>query len=156
MSLYFQQVWCSGVFELRLESFKNEHGLNKEGNCCNGVRTAASYGSGFVCSSSCHTFFTVCLTHYQTFIPEEPKCTFGSYTSAVLGGNNVDFDSANFKNPIRFQFENVTWPVSNAFVFLKRILKFEPIPLIKHVELRLTQDSSSTCSFLQEISFPGV
>ena len=119
MPLYLLQVWCSGVFELRLESFKNERGLNNEGNCCNGVRTTASYGSGFVCSSSCHTFFTVCLTHFQNYIPEEPrpKCTFGSYTTTVLGGNNVDFDSANFKNPIRFQFENVTWPVSNAFAF---------------------------------------
>ena len=73
-----------------------------------------------MCSSPCHTFFTVCLTHFQRVIPEEPrpKCTFGSYTTEVVGGNNVDFDSANFKNPIRFQFENVTWPVSNAFVYL--------------------------------------
>lgn len=118
MSFCFQQVWCSGVFELRLISFKNEHGLNMEGNCCNGVRTSSPYGSGIVCSSSCRTFFTVCLTHYQNVIPDDPKCTFGYVTTDVLGGNNVDFENSDsFTNPIRFQFENVTWPVSNFFNF---------------------------------------
>lgn len=109
--LCFQQVWCSGVFELRLSSFKNEHGLNMEGNCCNGVRTSSSTGAGFVCSSPCNTFFTICLTHYQNTIPDNPKCTFGSVTTEVLGGNNVDFENLD-TNPLKFQFENVTWPVS--------------------------------------------
>lgn len=99
------------MFELHLTSFTNERGLNKEGNCCNGVRTSSPYGNGFVCSSSCNTFFTICLSHFQINIPDDPKCTFGFVTTDVLGGNNVTFENSDsFTNPIRFQFENVTWP----------------------------------------------
>ena len=112
----FLQVWCSGVFELRLANFKNEHGLNMNGTCCNGFRTPSSYGSGLVCSAPCHTFFTICLTHYQNAIPPNPTCTFGFITTSVFVGNNVDFDNSYpSNNTFRFQFENVTWPVSKTF-----------------------------------------
>ena len=86
------------------------------GTCCNGFRTPSSYGSGLVCSAPCHTFFTICLTHYQNAIPANPTCTFGFITTSVFVGNNVDFDNSYpLNNTFRFQFENVTWPVSKTF-----------------------------------------
>ena len=103
---------ASGVFELKLTSFLNEHGLNSDGNCCNGLRTAG------VCSSSCKTFFRVCLTHYQAEISKDPQCNFGSLTTKVLGNNSIHFNkdvSTDFNNPIRFEFQ-FSWLVSRILI----------------------------------------
>lgn len=112
-SLILFQVSCSGEFELQLLSFKNDQGLDSDGNCCNGYRT----GTG--CSGLCRTFFSICLKHYQATISPDPPCTFGSITTPRLGDNSFNFsDSADsFTNPISLPFD-FAWPVSQFFTWL--------------------------------------
>lgn len=101
------QAGCSGVFELRLKSFTNEHGKDSVGQCCSGERTNP-------CTGSCKTRFRVCLKHYQAKIDTTSPCTFGDVITPVLGDNSVhllDNGSPGFNNPIRFPFD-FTWPVS--------------------------------------------
>lgn len=105
------QVQASGVFELHLQSFRNNDGLNKDGNCCNGYRSEGK------CTSPCKTFFRVCLTHYQAAIATEsnPTCTFGEYTSPVVAENSVNFSARTdlpMDNPLRFPVKEFSWPVS--------------------------------------------
>lgn len=107
--LFDSQALCSGaVFELHLVSFRNEHGLNRDGNCCNGIRKSGT------CSASCKTFFRICLTHFQRNIPDNPTCSYATLNTTVLGDNNVDFPSdlpGNVHNPVRFPI-SFSWPVS--------------------------------------------
>ncbi|KAK7104697.1 delta-like protein 1 [Littorina saxatilis] len=103
------QVQASGVFELHLQSFRNNDGLNKDGNCCNGYRSEGK------CTSPCKTFFRVCLTHYQAAIATEsnPTCTFGEYTSPVVAENSVNFSARTdlpMDNPLRFPVKEFSWP----------------------------------------------
>ncbi|KAL8619891.1 hypothetical protein ACOMHN_025977 [Nucella lapillus] len=107
------QVQASGVFELHIKYFRNDQGLNADGNCCNGYRSQDR------CSSPCHTFFRVCLTHYQQAIATKPEsgCTFGEYTSKVVAHNSVNFsvppsDLPALDSPIAFPIKNVTWPAN--------------------------------------------
>ncbi|KAL3872719.1 hypothetical protein ACJMK2_035925 [Sinanodonta woodiana] len=106
-----KQVCSTGSFELKLKEFRNEHGLNSDGNCCNG------YLKSSVCSSTCRTFFSICLTHYQAQISDNPQCTFASMTSPVLGENNVEFDNVSLlmDNPVRFPFQ-ISWPGTFSIV----------------------------------------
>ncbi|PVD25841.1 hypothetical protein C0Q70_13504 [Pomacea canaliculata] len=103
------QVRGSGVFELNLQSFRNEKGVNVDGNCCNGYRSEG------VCSATCRTFFRVCLTHYQAAIATEPNptCTFADYTTPVVAENSVNFSVRTdlpMSNPMRFRIEEYSWP----------------------------------------------
>lgn len=107
------QVQASGVFELHLQSFRNDKGLNEDGNCCNGYRSEGT------CTSPCKTFFRVCLTHYQTVIASDPDlhptCTFGDYTTPVVADNSVNFSARTdlpMDNPLRFPISEFSWPVS--------------------------------------------
>ncbi|KAL4238752.1 Delta-like protein 4 [Mactra antiquata] len=107
------KVYCSGVFELRLKSFKNERGLDYDGNCCNGVKDSSNHTTGPVCTEPCHTFFTICLTNYMNSIPPDlskDKCLFGYVLTKVLGGNNVNFETIDgFNNMTVFHF-SMSWP----------------------------------------------
>ncbi|XP_075226740.1 neurogenic locus protein delta [Lycorma delicatula] len=99
------QAGCSGVFELRLKSFTNEHGRDSVGQCCSGERTDP-------CTGSCKTRFRVCLKHYQAKIDTTSPCTYGDVITPVLGDNSVhhlENGSPGFNNPIRFPFD-FTWP----------------------------------------------
>ncbi|XP_041352374.1 delta-like protein 1 [Gigantopelta aegis] len=105
---YVTEISCTGAFELELRSFRNEHGLNMYGNCCNGIRT------GGTCSSTCHTFFRICLAHYMEKIGSNPDCTYNSHTTPVVGNNTIDFTQkdylpVDYQNPIRLQF-TFKWP----------------------------------------------
>lgn len=114
--LLLQQVSCSGVFELHLQSFRNDLGLNKDGNCCNGYRSEGA------CTSTCRTFFRVCLTHYQAAIATDPnpRCTFADYTTPVVAKNSANFTVATappltdnlavLDNPMRFPIKEFKWP----------------------------------------------
>ena len=119
------QVICSGVFELRLASFRNDRGLDYEGNCCNGVKDSTNPSVGPVCTGECHTFFTVCLTTYRRQIPMDltkDKCVFGYVTTGVLGRNNLDFENHDgLTYPVNFHF-NVSWKVSIIFVCIPYLL----------------------------------
>ncbi|XP_076464788.1 uncharacterized protein LOC143296643 [Babylonia areolata] len=97
------QVEATGVFELHLKSFTNDHGLNADGNCCNGIRT------GERCTSQCHTFFHVCLTHYQAAISSS-----ASSSSSSSGGSGPGLSSSSdlssVDSPIRFPIRDFAWP----------------------------------------------
>ena len=84
-NLFLPQVLSSGVFELKLVDFKNNRGVNHEGNCCTGIR------EGGICRETCKTFFRICLNHYQATISPDPKCTFGEVTTPVIGDNTFQF-----------------------------------------------------------------
>ncbi|XP_014672050.1 PREDICTED: delta-like protein B [Priapulus caudatus] len=106
LAITFTQVCCSGVFELQLISFRNQLGLDNEGECC-GVRTSS--GS---CAGSCMTFFNVCLSHYEKKLSADPQpvsCTFGQSETSVLRRNSFNLTSrdtlgSSFVNPIRLEF----------------------------------------------------
>lgn len=106
LSCHLLQVSSSGVFELKLHHLLNDDGLNADGNCCNGIRQSGS------CSSTCHTFFRICLKHYQTNITPEPPCTFGELTTKIIGDNTFDFPDET-PNPIKLPF-TFGWPVSKV------------------------------------------
>ncbi|KFM63294.1 Neurogenic locus protein delta, partial [Stegodyphus mimosarum] len=99
------QVHCSGMFELRLDTFVNEFGRDADGTCCRGVRSPSG-----MCSGTCRTRFRVCLKHYQTTIDPNPPCTYGEVLTPVLGNNSVRLEPVNdlqtgFANPIVFSFD---------------------------------------------------
>ncbi|XP_074650335.1 uncharacterized protein LOC141905386 [Tubulanus polymorphus] len=102
------KVTCNGVFELRLTSFFNEQGINSEGHCCGGIKKDRK------CTQTCRTMFYVCLKQYQAKISLKSPCTFGSFTTPVLGENSFGINTNNnlttgFENPIKFSFQ-FSWP----------------------------------------------
>ncbi|KAG1672484.1 Neurogenic locus protein delta [Nymphon striatum] len=112
-STLFFQISCSGLFELRLSSFKNELGRDSLDHCCSGYRTSSGK-----CSGVCRTSFRVCLKHFQNNIDPKPPCTYGDIITPVLANNSVQFVDSNhnnkriitgFTNPIVFPFE-FSWP----------------------------------------------
>lgn len=119
------QISCSGLFELRLKSFRNDDGVNSLGRCCSEKQQTS--GS---CQGGCKTRFRICLKQYQAEIDTTSSCTFGAAATQILGDNT--FNLTQFPptatrnqpqkgpsiNPIRFPFE-FTWPVS--------ILSFFPV-----------------------------
>lgn len=129
------QVSASGVFELRFDRFQNELGRDAKGHCCDGFKTSSpssSSGTGGRCSEACRTQFRVCLKHYQTSIDLSGVCTYGDFSTPVLGENSLDFSAAaanssssvnankdNAANgyTVRLPFE-FSWPVSFSFSHL--------------------------------------
>lgn len=110
-------ITCSGLFELRLKSFRNDKGVNNIDRCCS-ERQMVSGGS---CLGSCKTRFRVCLKQYQAEIDTTSSCTFGAAATQILGDNTFNFTQPSTQknqpqkgsstDPIRFPFE-FTWPVS--------------------------------------------
>lgn len=87
--------------------FKNTNGFNVNGECCNGTMNRNSQ-----CVYSCRTFFTICFTNYQEEISSNPTCNYGTYETAVLGDNTINFSAelpVKFENPIAFPFQ-FSWP----------------------------------------------
>ena len=125
-NLFFQishsqitHITCSGLFELRLKSFRNDKGVNSLDRCCTDRQTLS--GS---CQGSCKTRFRVCLKQYQAEIDTTSSCTFGAAATQILGDNTLNLTQLSMStgtknqpqkrssiNPIRFPFE-FTWPVS--------------------------------------------
>ena len=104
------QIRGSGVFELGLNKFTNDLGLNSNSDCCSGIRTTSTGP----CSSQCRTFFRICLKEYQTHISLDTPCTFGSLQTPVLGANSFHVPpriNSTFRNPIALPFP-FKWPVS--------------------------------------------
>ena len=101
------------MFELHLESFRNEKGVLSDDSCCNGIRPDGQ------CTGTCRTFFTICLKEYQAHINLNPPCTFGSVRTPVIGANTFTFPDTiqAFSNPIKLPFE-FTWPVSILTFYL--------------------------------------
>ena len=86
-----------GVFEIKLNSFKNEFQRDSHGRCCRGYRTKSGQ-----CSEQCATRFRVCLTHYQSQIDYSlnRQCTFGEYSLSTL------------EHTVHIPLE-IKWPVSD-------------------------------------------
>ena len=120
------EVKASGVFELRFDRFQNELGRDAKGHCCDGFKASSSPssngGAGGRCSEACRTQFRVCLKHYQTSIDLSGACTYGDFSTPVLGENSLDFTAANSSSfvkandtasgyTVRLPFE-FSWPVS--------------------------------------------
>lgn len=107
------QITCSGLFEFRLKSFRNDNGLNSFGRCCS--QKALPSGS---CQGSCKTRFRICLKQYQAEIDTTSSCTFGAAATKILGDNTFNLTATRNPpqegtsiNPISFPFD-FTWPVS--------------------------------------------
>ncbi|CAH0388501.1 unnamed protein product [Bemisia tabaci] len=99
------QAMSSGVFELRLKSFRNEQGRDNLRRCCSGEKSD-------LCASPCRTKFRVCLKHYQATVDTTSGCTFGNFWTPVLGENSVEIGDTTiqgFTNPMKFPFE-FAWP----------------------------------------------
>lgn len=92
-------------------------GKDNTGACCSGQMDSKT-GK---CTGSCRTKFRVCLKHYQAKIDLKTNCTFGEFSTLVVGENNIQLtgnsDSDGFDNPMSFPFE-FAWPVSLIIVFL--------------------------------------
>ena len=131
------EVRASGVFELRFDRFQNELGRDAKGHCCDGFKVSSPTTNGGRCSEACRTQFRVCLKHYQTSIDLSGACTYGDFSTPVLGDNSLDFtavsnsssssvkasdDSANGYT-VRLPFE-FSWPVS--FILLSYLWQFSP------------------------------
>ena len=113
VALSARAVSASGVFELGFDQFRNERGVDAKGQCCRGVRSSASAS----CSEPCPTQFRVCLKHYQTSIDVTGPCTYGDFSTPVLGRNSFDLDAADAAGAdrhngymVRLPFE-FSWPV---------------------------------------------
>nr|ADK93982.1 delta [Eucidaris tribuloides] len=99
---------AGGIFELRLNSFTNDQGLDFNGHCCGNT---TSDGNTNQCVGSCKTFFSVCLLHFLFEIPEEPtssQCTFSHLETPILGENTFPISDGLY-NPIQIPF-NIDWP----------------------------------------------
>lgn len=109
VSLCAQVSWSTGYFELQLLSVDNPSGLLLSGECCD-----ADAASGGHCGEDqCDTYFRVCLKEYQTEVTTTGACTYGSDSTAVLGGNSFTLRGAGRSSAeagkiiIPFQF---AWP----------------------------------------------
>ena len=117
---FSQTVYGSGSFEIHLVSLQNIEGENLNGGCCDGSRTI--YRGQSVCLDECDTFFRVCLKQYTQYVSSSGPCTFGEYTTAVLGGSSITFrntssSSNGFRNPISIRF-TFSWLVSHCYILL--------------------------------------
>ncbi|XP_057378473.1 neurogenic locus protein delta-like [Daphnia carinata] len=116
-TLTTMEVRSSGVFELRFDRFQNELGRDAKGHCCDGFKASSSSPNGGArCSEACRTQFRVCLKHYQTSIDLSGACTYGDFSTPVLGDNSLDFTNATNSNSsvtngytVRLPFE-FSWP----------------------------------------------
>ena len=95
-----------------------------DGACCDGSRTI--YRGQHVCLDECDTFFRVCLKQYTEGVSSSGPCTFGEYTTAVLGSSSITFTNSStpdgFRNPISIPF-TFSWLVSQFNDFLEVTLK---------------------------------
>ncbi|KAI5108419.1 protein jagged-2-like isoform X1 [Silurus meridionalis] len=116
LTFWFEVCWASGYVELRVLSVENWKGALASGECCGGER-GARQGQGVDCSAvECSTYFRACLKEYQVEVMTSGPCTYGTASSAILGGNSFQLEgTGNNRNKgsnigtliIPFQF---AWP----------------------------------------------
>ncbi|KAG7257221.1 hypothetical protein CRUP_027298, partial [Coryphaenoides rupestris] len=87
MKLRPLQVACSGVFELKIDSFTSAHSACTE-------------------LAGCRVFFRACLKHAQDVVGPEPTCTYGAGNTEVF---RADADSVSASEPLRVPFP-FKWP----------------------------------------------
>lgn len=120
-SFTLPQVLSSGVLEFRFDSFENPLGRDSNGKCCSNTEDSIDHQmfqdykrDSTVCLSPCRIYFRVCLKHFQHNIDINSPCTFGEFTTPVLGNNTIQ--TQGYIVPFFFNF---SWPVSyNLKLFL--------------------------------------
>ncbi|XP_029111268.1 protein jagged-2 [Scleropages formosus] len=85
LALRLQAAWAVGTFEVQIHQVQNAYGLLQDGECCDGRSVGGSRCSP---SDQCDTFFRACLKEYQVRVAPTGTCTFGTGSTAVLGGNS--------------------------------------------------------------------
>lgn len=114
LSCLFQLVCAVGMFEVQIKQFQNPLGHLQNGECCD---LPSNRGQHCPVSNQCDTFFRACLKEYQARVAPTGTCTFGSGSTAVLGGNSHSLrhhmhdggEGSNGRIVIPFAFP---WPVS--------------------------------------------
>ncbi|TRY96132.1 hypothetical protein DNTS_015950 [Danionella cerebrum] len=86
ITFWTEESRSSGYLELQLISLENDRGELADGNCCDGARSARDARCD---RDQCDTFLKVCLKEYQVEVSTSGFCTYGSGSSAVIGGNTV-------------------------------------------------------------------
>ncbi|CAH0550208.1 unnamed protein product [Brassicogethes aeneus] len=99
----------SGIFELQVLEIANPRSELKSGDCCgDGVRSPVTGR----CSTSCNTFFRLCLKEYQSNVTSTGSCSFGSNASQVLGRDSFTLsDPERGRLVLPFTFR---WTLSEA------------------------------------------
>uniref|UniRef100_A0A8C5B177 Delta-like protein n=1 Tax=Gadus morhua TaxID=8049 RepID=A0A8C5B177_GADMO len=97
LTLWTKVSQSTGYFELQLINVENVNGELANGECCDGTRNSKDRR----CSrDECDIYVDACLKEYQMEVNTEGKCTYGSKSTPVLGGNIFSFKSS--KNPNKF------------------------------------------------------
>lgn len=104
--MFLLQVTSSAVFNLELIQFNNDNGLLDDGSCCSGQLIDD------ICTEQCRTYLRICFKHFQRQITSD-SCTYGEYTTLVIGNNSFQFPSKreSFTNPLAFPID-FAWKVS--------------------------------------------
>uniref|UniRef100_A0A8C9RD36 Notch ligand N-terminal domain-containing protein n=1 Tax=Scleropages formosus TaxID=113540 RepID=A0A8C9RD36_SCLFO len=109
-------AWAVGTFEVQIHQVQNAYGLLQDGECCDGRSVGGSRCSP---SDQCDTFFRACLKEYQVRVAPTGTCTFGTGSTAVLGGNSFSLrhhghggggENSSGRIAIPFKY---AWPVSS-------------------------------------------
>uniref|UniRef100_A0A8C1IZM0 Delta-like protein n=1 Tax=Cyprinus carpio TaxID=7962 RepID=A0A8C1IZM0_CYPCA len=104
---------ASGHFELEIVSMQNANGELQNGLCCDGERNPADRK----CTrDECDTYFKVCLKEYQSRVSAAGACSFGTGSTAVLGGNKFSTKGTRIeKSRIVLPF-SFAWPRSYTLI----------------------------------------
>ncbi|KAJ3590275.1 hypothetical protein NHX12_008229 [Muraenolepis orangiensis] len=97
-------VACSGMFELKIDSFTSAHGA-----CASSQSQSQKEGEG---EGGCRVFFSACLKHPQEVVGPAPQCTYGAGRTDVF---RVDAGSVAASAPIRVPF-HFKWPGSFSLI----------------------------------------
>lgn len=126
---------ASGHFELEIVSMQNAKGELQNGSCCDGERNPADRK----CTrDECDTYFKVCLKEYQSRVSAAGACSFGTGSTAVLGGNKFSTKGTRSeKSRIVLPF-SFAWPVSRCPSFLMAISCFRAY-LMKSERVMMSQ-----------------
>lgn len=98
---------CSGYFEIQIVSIENARGEISDGTCCG---SRSNLHVDHTCRGSCDTYFKICLKQYQSLVTYRGDCTFGNWTTRVLGGNSFQNNTSNTVTTVKLPFQFL-WPV---------------------------------------------
>uniref|UniRef100_W5MWB8 Delta-like protein n=1 Tax=Lepisosteus oculatus TaxID=7918 RepID=W5MWB8_LEPOC len=119
LSLWTKVSHSKGYFELQLITVQNVNGELSDGDCCDGTRNSQNRR----CTrDECDTYFKLCLKEFQSQVSTTGPCSYGTGSTAVLGGNTFSFksskgnkkkieDAGKIKIPLNF-----SWPRSYTLI----------------------------------------
>ncbi|KAK9747061.1 EGF-like domain [Popillia japonica] len=106
----------------------NPRGELSNGNCCGGVPKPPLSPR---CTSSCNTFFRLCLKEYQSNVTSTGTCSFGNTSSSVLGRDSFTLsDPERGKLVLPFTFR---W--TRSFTLILQALDYSNHSLITAINL---------------------